>query len=235
VIFLLLVFFSATQDIAVDGWALELLGENNISYASTSQTIGLNCGYFLSFTIFLAFNSSSFCNTYIRSIPAEEGIISLGGYMWFWSLCYFLVTFVLTFFPEKKSSNDDDMKQVYIDIWKVLSLPNMKIFVIILLTAKIGFVTDDAVSDFKYMEKGWKEEDLGLTSLVNFPLQIIFGYYAAKWSQGPRKLKPWLYAFYGRMVMAVVDTLTVYFFPKDMNRPFFLWALMTYVLCGFTR
>ncbi|KAJ7226771.1 hypothetical protein GGX14DRAFT_627019 [Mycena pura] len=40
-VFTALVFFSATQDIAVDGWALTLLSPENLSYASTCQTIGL--------------------------------------------------------------------------------------------------------------------------------------------------------------------------------------------------
>ena len=59
-LFLLVVFLSATQDIAVDGWALTILSSANVRYASTCQTIGLNTGYFLSFTVFLAFNSAEF-------------------------------------------------------------------------------------------------------------------------------------------------------------------------------
>lgn len=42
------------------GWALTLLSKENLSYASTAQTVGLNTGYFLSFTVFLAFNSVEF-------------------------------------------------------------------------------------------------------------------------------------------------------------------------------
>jgi PAT family acetyl-CoA transporter-like MFS transporter 1 len=55
-----LVFFAATQDIAVDGWALTLLSDDAKAYASTAQTIGLNTGYFASYTVFLAFNSEGF-------------------------------------------------------------------------------------------------------------------------------------------------------------------------------
>lgn len=50
----------ALADIAVDGWALTLLSQENLSYASTAQTVGLNTGYFMSFTVFLAFNSVDF-------------------------------------------------------------------------------------------------------------------------------------------------------------------------------
>lgn len=42
------------------GWALTLLSQDCLSYASTCQTIGLNTGFFASFTVFLAFNSEAF-------------------------------------------------------------------------------------------------------------------------------------------------------------------------------
>jgi hypothetical protein len=48
-----------TTDI-VSGWALTLLSQENLSYASTCQTIGLNTGFFASFTVFLALNSEAF-------------------------------------------------------------------------------------------------------------------------------------------------------------------------------
>ena len=36
------------------------------SWASTCQTIGMNIGYFTSFTAFLALNDAGFCNKYLR-------------------------------------------------------------------------------------------------------------------------------------------------------------------------
>lgn len=71
---------------------MTLLSVDNLSYASTAQTIGLNTGYFLSFTVFLAFNSPEFANKYFRSVPLEYGLVSLGGYLQFWGWMYLLVT-----------------------------------------------------------------------------------------------------------------------------------------------
>lgn len=59
--------YSNHADIAVDGWALTLLSHQNLSYASTCQTIGLNTGYFASFTVFLALNSEAFVYVLLRS------------------------------------------------------------------------------------------------------------------------------------------------------------------------
>ncbi|OMJ07994.1 putative membrane protein, partial [Smittium culicis] len=84
-IFFVIVLLSATQDIAVDGWALTLLSKENLAYASTCQTIGLNCGYFLSFTVFLAFNTVDFSNKYFRSVPLDYGLVQLGQYMRWWA------------------------------------------------------------------------------------------------------------------------------------------------------
>lgn len=59
----------SVTDIAVDGWALTLLSQENLSFASTCQTIGLNTGFFASFTVFLALNSETF--SYVKSSLAR--------------------------------------------------------------------------------------------------------------------------------------------------------------------
>ena len=103
-LFFTLVFFAATQDIAVDGWALTLLSKGNLSYASTAQTIGLNCGYFLSFTVFLAFNSVEFSNKYFRSTALDYPLVSLAGYLRWSGFAFIAVTLYLAYFqPEVRT------------------------------------------------------------------------------------------------------------------------------------
>merc|ERR1712167_147041 len=65
-LFLLLFFLMATQDIAVDGWALTMLTRENVGYASSCNSIGQTVGYLSAYIIFIALNSSTFCNTYLR-------------------------------------------------------------------------------------------------------------------------------------------------------------------------
>ncbi|KAI8051641.1 acetyl-coenzyme A transporter 1-domain-containing protein [Syncephalis plumigaleata] len=180
-ILLATIILSATQDIAVDGWALTLLPEEHLSYASTAQTIGLNTGHFLSFTVFLAFSSAEFCNTYFRSIPSDVGILTLTNYMHFWAAMYFLVTTWLIFFKhEAPVGKDDEMSigESYQVLWRICKLPQMSQYIVLLLVAKMGFVVSDAVGSLKLLEKGFKREDLALTVLWDFPCQILFGYLA---------------------------------------------------------
>ena len=66
----------------------------------------------------------------------------------------------------------------------------MQTFVLVHLVTKFGTAANDAATSLKLLEKGLRKEDLALAVLIDFPFQIIFGYLAAKWSQGPKPLKP---------------------------------------------
>ena len=79
VVFFSLNFLAATQDIAVDGWALTMLQKRNVGYASTCNSVGQTAGYFVGNVVLLAFSSPEFCNKYLRLIPQEEGVITLAG------------------------------------------------------------------------------------------------------------------------------------------------------------
>ncbi|CAG8449371.1 2506_t:CDS:10 [Funneliformis caledonium] len=237
-LFFILIFFSATQDIAVDGWALTLLSKNSLSYASTAQTIGLNTGYFLSFTVFLALNSADFSNKYFRTEPSDVGFISLGSYLSFWSVLYFVVTVWLIFVKGEDAthaSDEMDIKTVYQTIWNICKMPHMRKLILVLLVAKIGFIANEAVTGLKLLEKGFGKEDLALAVLIDFPFQILVGYYAAKWSNGPQPLKPWIRAFYGRLFFAIVGMLVVYIFPGNtqISSGMFIVVIASTVLSSF--
>ncbi|KAJ3360424.1 hypothetical protein GGF31_003242 [Allomyces arbusculus] len=237
-IWFLVIFLCATQDIAVDGWALTLLSKENMQFASTCQTVGINCGYFLSFTVFLAFNSAEFCNKYIRSIAQAEPILTLGPYLALWSALYVAITFWVTFFKREKREAADDhvtIASTYKTIQDIIKLPHMIKFILVLLFAKIAFICNEAVTALKLLELGIQKEDLALAVLVDFPFQILFGYFAAQWSSGKRPLRPWLYAFYGRLAFSLFGMVVVSMFPADGNvtMSYFAIVILTTVLSSF--
>ncbi|KAG6866243.1 hypothetical protein C0991_006830 [Blastosporella zonata] len=226
-VFTSLVFFSATQDIAVDGWALTLLSQDCLSYASTCQTIGLNTGFFASFTVFLAFNSEVFAANW--GVPH----LTLAAYLKFWSVvCYTVTLWLLFFKKEAKPVSEADMsiKAVYKTIWTIY----VQILVAIHLVAKIGFAANEAVTALKMVEKGFKREDLALVVLIDFPFQIMGGWLAAKWSRGDKPLQPWLIAFIPRLFLALVATLIVLWFPTPpISTGFFLFLIIHTVVSSF--
>ncbi|KAJ2010942.1 hypothetical protein GGI06_004727, partial [Coemansia sp. S85] len=178
-LFLAIVFLSATQDIAVDGWALTLLSKENLSYASTCQTVGINCGFFLSFTVFLALNSTEFSNKYLFSTPHEEGFLQLGSYMAFWALIYVVVTLYLILWKSEEQSDEEGedygIVGTYKTIWQICKLPHMRQFIAVLFFAKLGFIPNDSTTQLKLIERGLHREDMALAVLIDFPVQIFFG------------------------------------------------------------
>ena len=211
-----LVLMCATQDIAVDGWAITLLSQSNLSYASTAQTVGLTAGQFLSYTVFLALSSPDFANKYFRSAPIpDRGLLNLNSYLTFWGWAYLFVTLGLALLKrEDRTKEKDSIMDVYKTMGGILKLKNIQIFIIIHLIAKIGFQANDAVTNLKLLDKGFSQEDLALTVLIDFPFEISLGYYAGKWSEQYRPVTVWCWAFVGRLIAAVFAQCVVMAFPE---------------------
>merc|ERR1712238_654711 len=81
--FFALYFLMATQDIAVDGWALTMLSKKNRGKGPVCNGIGQNLGYFLAFVGFLALNDPDSSEKLwrpllrLKSNPGK-GLVSLG-------------------------------------------------------------------------------------------------------------------------------------------------------------
>merc|ERR1712112_228273 len=76
--FFFLNFLAATQDIAVDGWALTMLQRHNVVYASTCNSVGQTAGYFLGYVFYMALES--------------YGLVTLAGFLQFWSIVFMVTT-----------------------------------------------------------------------------------------------------------------------------------------------
>lgn len=232
-----LVLMCATQDIAVDGWALTLLTPANVAYASTAQTVGLTAGHFMSYTVFLALNASDFANKWIRTTPSDEGLVSLGGYLTFWGWAYILVTIGLALFKrEDRSHNEDGVWEVYRIMWGILKLKNVQAIIVVHLIAKIGFQANDGVTNLKLIDLGFGKENMALTVLIDFPFEIGVGYYAGIWSQKYTPMRLWCWAFMGRLMAAVLAQLTVAVFPAEgVTLWYFLLVIVEHVFSTFTN
>jgi hypothetical protein len=84
------------------------------------------------------------------------------------------------------------------------------------------------------VEKGLKREDLALAVLIDFPFQIMAGWVVASWARGNKPLRPWVLAFWPRLLFTLVATLIVLWFPKPpLTMGFFAFLVIDTVLAGF--
>lgn len=130
--FFALILFVATQDIAVDGWAISLLSKRNVSYASTCQSIGQNIGFFASYTVFLALAQPAFCNKFRSESNQDDlhGFVSLSGYMHFWGVAFLVCTLYLLVMKREEAyvpepEEDQRIISLYLRMWRILKLKRM--------------------------------------------------------------------------------------------------------------
>nr|XP_039263177.1 acetyl-coenzyme A transporter 1-like [Styela clava]XP_039263178.1 acetyl-coenzyme A transporter 1-like [Styela clava] len=222
--FFILNFCAATQDIAVDGWALTMLSKKNVGLASTCNSVGQTAGYFLGYVVYMALESKDFCNKFLRSVPEETGIITLSGFMCFWSIVFiFSTTFVMIFKNEKSEEekslhHDEDHTEhtgvidTYKLLWKIAWLPAVFQYVIILLTCKIGYASEAAVG-LKLIAAGVHKESLALLAIPMTPLQILLPLLIAKYTAGPKPLDLFIKAIPFRLLFTVFFAVIVYWTP----------------------
>ena len=104
--FFLLYFLMATQDIAVDGWALTMLSKKNRGRGPICNSIGQNIGYFLSFVGFLALNDIEASETLWRPLlrlpkNPHRGLVSLKGFLRCMGVFMLLTTGIVAFFKRE--------------------------------------------------------------------------------------------------------------------------------------
>jgi PAT family acetyl-CoA transporter-like MFS transporter 1 len=102
-----LYFLAATQDIAVDGWALTILRPENVGFASTANSVGQNAGSMVAFGIVIAMDSPGFCNAWVRPLlghPSQEfGMVSVASFTWLWGAVFMIATALLWLFKTEET------------------------------------------------------------------------------------------------------------------------------------
>lgn len=104
--FFALYFLMATQDIAVDGWALTMLSKKNRGKGPVCNSIGQNMGYFLSYVGFLALNDAESSENLWRPLLRMKsrpgvGLVSLGGFVKFMGMFMLAITILVGLFKKE--------------------------------------------------------------------------------------------------------------------------------------
>lgn len=216
-VFFALNFLAATQDIAVDGWALTMLSRRHVGYASTCNSVGQTAGYFLGNVVFLALESADFCNRYLRSVPQQEGIVTLDGFLYFWGLVFLVTTSLVALLkheqgeacgqgdgPGGEAHEEQGVLDTYRMAVRILRLPSVRTFCLFLLTCKVGFAAADSVTGLKLLEAGLHRENLALLAIPMVPVQILLPLLISRHTGGHRPLHVFLRAYPPRLLLGLV-------------------------------
>lgn len=237
-VFFMLAFLAATQDIAVDGWALTMLSRENVGYASTCNSVGQTAGYFLGNVLFLALESPEFCNKYLRLVPKDTGIVTLPDFLFFWGMVFLVSTTLVAIFKRENDrgrgrrnapEETQGVTETYKLLFSIVKMPTVFTFCSLLLTAKIGFSAADTVTGLKLVEAGVPKEQLALLAVPMVPLQILLPVIISKYTAGPRPLDVYYKAFPFRLLIGLEYALLVWWTPsvrQEGGFPLYYYAIV---------
>ena len=95
------IFVITCQDIALDSWAVEMLHEENASWAGSAQSIGQSLGFFISSSIFISLNSKEFCGAYFGM---DQELWTLQNFLFWYAIILMSVTCFVAFFVAEADS-----------------------------------------------------------------------------------------------------------------------------------
>jgi len=209
--FFFLTFLAATQDVAVDGWALTMLKPGNVGYASTCNSVGQTAGWCLGFILYTVLDSN--------------GLINLSQFMLFWGVIFLATTTFIAFFKREKNTGDmiDEegepdlgIVETYKVLWKLIRHRLMPVIIVFLLTNPFGFAAAESLTNLKLIASGVPKDKIAMMAIPMIPVKILFTLFISRYTVGPRPMNVWLISFPVRLVLCLSMALLVYVTPMFM-------------------
>ena len=186
-------FLMATQDVAVDGWALTLLSPKNVGYATLCNNIGQSLGSYLAFNGLLSLTDPLWCerHSYLlynyqgpgTTVLTFESFVTWNGYLFIISTILIIIfqkekaEKLLPSTPTSSSSSSSTAIQSIIHTFKegllLFSLPCIQMLTMIIFTRKLGCAVMDAALGLKLQEGGMPKADLICFATISLILSLV--------------------------------------------------------------
>lgn len=227
-VFLLLWILTATQDIAVDGWALTMMQRRNVGYAATVNCIAQSFGVVLGFIVFLTLESKDFCNKYIFSEPRNEGLVKLSGFLTFWGVAFLVLTVGVAVFKRESSTDQEELKshpdfgikKAYPVLWKIVNLKPILIVASIMSTSDFSFAAVDMITNLKLIDYGVPKDAIAFFNIPSFAVQLVVPVIISKYTAGPKPLDFYTKSAPYRLFFSALLAIFLFFTPKMLHGSF---------------
>ncbi|XP_046678958.1 acetyl-coenzyme A transporter 1-like [Homalodisca vitripennis] len=235
--FFVLCFLAATQDVAVDGWALSMLRRENVGYASTCNSVGQTAGFFVSFFVFTALESADFCNTYLRTEPLPYGVVTLSSFLKYFGWV-FLVTTTLVMLLKREGLPPPDEEpcagilDTYKQLARVMQLPALKKLAVILLTMSISFSACDSITWLKLVGSGVPREKYAMVTVDLIPIKMFMLLMFSKRLTGEKPFQVFMKIYPFRLGLNLVVAAFIWAIPYmivNNEIPLYFYGLMMLV------
>jgi PAT family acetyl-CoA transporter-like MFS transporter 1 len=200
-VFFSLFFLCATQDVAVDGWALTMLSKENVGYAATCNAAGQSFGSMVSFVGFL--------------LLSRYNLATLGSNMRAWGILFLVTTALVARFKTEKEADDvPGILDTYKEMLAICRLPAVQRFCMILISSKVAFAAVDGSSTLKIQGAGMPKEHVAYMGTLLGIVAVIVPKFVSKYTAGARPFQMFTRLYIPRILFCIGSILTLYFAPS---------------------
>eukprot|EP00933_Yihiella_yeosuensis_P066920 TRINITY_DN7144_c0_g3_i1.p1 TRINITY_DN7144_c0_g3~~TRINITY_DN7144_c0_g3_i1.p1 ORF type:complete len:448 (+),score=73.96 TRINITY_DN7144_c0_g3_i1:97-1440(+) len=203
--FFFLYFLCATQDIAVDGWALTMLRPENAGWASTCNAVGQTVGFTVGFMIPMA------------------KMFSLPNFIAFWGVTFLVTTAAVWMLKHEAEIAEDEeiesLKEAYTQMYQVLRLRPVQLLALHLITRSLAFIPADVMASGRLQDAGFKKEDLAGIKLFITPLEIALPWLLSRFTVGPKPLTVIIVTYIPRTLLTVLTALFAFGVGTNIASP----------------
>lgn len=202
----------ATQDIAVDGWALEMLSKKNVAWASTCNSVGLSFGYIVGYQGIM--------------LLRMQGWADISQFMRLSGWGYLVCTVYLAVFRKERRTEEhpESIAHAYSQAWQVCRLKPVRILALALLTKNVAFAAAEVLTVRKLLAAGLKKEVVATVATVLTPLSVILPGVLAKYAQ-TKPLDIFTKTHIPRMILCILSAMLWVFRPDNFEHlPMLFWC-----------
>ncbi|CAF0910093.1 unnamed protein product [Brachionus calyciflorus] len=249
-IFTVLVVLSATNDITLDAWSIDLLPEKNAGLQSLCNSVGMSIGIFIGGSGFLIFEAAEFSNkirTFFNVKNQHYGLISIQKLFYIMGTALVITSISILKFKseqsQKKLKTDEEQALVqknahltsnfsiidtYKLLWKILFIKPIRIWIILMITHRFAFSVESAFN-IKLVEKGVAREKLSLIGAILSPIMSWLPLILIDLISRTKPLKLFRSFFILKMVCIAAFGIFLFFFDhfRDNNGKF---SLVFYII-----
>lgn len=216
-ILLLLTTTQAMADIAVDAWGITMLSDFDESLKTFCETTGTQIGQIISQTIFILFESSFFCNKYIRPFfnleTSSTGIITIATFYRLLGTLLMVITLVV--FLTKEYQTEDqifkgELKHAYKSLWKILKNKNVQLLGLWFSTASFFVICGDTLLMYKIQQKGVPRESLAILEIPVSIMRIVSPALVIKMMMREKVLNLYRFTYFCQLCMTICASGLVY-------------------------
>ncbi|KAM3142333.1 hypothetical protein pb186bvf_005490 [Paramecium bursaria] len=188
--------------IAIQGWVIADFQPHFVHVGGSCMAIGTALGSLIGYTVTLNIISAEFCQEYLGT---SNELITLDKWCYVLGITSIIIVSLVQIFVKEhiQAENIHSLRSVFASIKKIISNKNVQIFIIYLLTRKIGFSPVLASNSINLIQMGFPAAQYAQMSLFLQPGLIITSIYVGKYLPRGQEFTWIIYSYLGMFAITV--------------------------------